>query len=76
VTGVMTGPMGELVKTMGQLADLSQTDDAKKAARSKIKAVKNDLYAIAAAVDRKDGANALKGHAAATDDLVAFIKSL
>jgi len=75
VTGVMTGPMGELVRTMGQLADLSSNEGGAPA-RQKIKALKNDLYAISAAVDRKDVAGAGKGHAAATDDLVAFLRAL
>lgn len=73
VSGVMTGPMGEVVRDMGLLSDLSSNADA---ARAKVKLVKSDLYAIQAAVDRKDGATAQKFHQAATKDLVAFVKAL
>jgi hypothetical protein len=73
ITGVLTGPMGELIRTMGQLADLSENASV---AQSNVKLVKTDLYAISAAVERKEGGNALKYHAAATKNLVAFVKSL
>lgn len=52
VTGVLTGPLGELVRTMGQLADLSLDSDA---AKEKVKLVKKDLCAVGAAVDRHEG---------------------
>lgn len=42
VTGVMTGPMGELTRTMGQLADESPNATEVKA---QIKVVKTDLFA-------------------------------
>ena len=73
VTGVLTGPMGDLVRNMLQLADLSENS-----AQSKklIQTVKTDLYAISAAIERKDGAAALKYHQAATKDLLSFVKSL
>jgi len=74
VQGVMTGPMGELISTMGQLAKLSESKTD--VLQSKIKSVKTDLYAIQAAVDRKDPTAALKAHTAATNDLVAFVKVL
>ena len=73
VSGIMTGPMGELIRSMVTLADVSEHAAV---AKKNIKQVKNDLYAIAAAVDRKDGATALKCHADATKSLVAFVKSL
>ena len=73
VSGVMTGPMGELIRNMGLLADLSENPAA---AKGKIKQVKTDLYAISGAVERKDGVGVLKGHEAATADLVLFVKSL
>ena len=41
-----------------------------------IKGFKTDLYAISAAVDKKDVTAALKAHTLATKDLVTFIKSL
>jgi hypothetical protein len=73
VTGILTGRMGELIKTMGQLADLSANSDA---AKVKVKAMKTSLYAMSAAVDRKDQTTLLKSHAVATNELVAFVKSL
>lgn len=72
ITGVLTGPMGELIRTMGQIADLSGSA----AAKQKVKAVKNDLYAMSDGINRKDPALVLKNHQAATSDLVAFVKSL
>ena len=73
VTGVLTGPMGDLVRTMGQLADLSENSGT---AKDLTKKFKNDLYAIAAAVDRKEGDKALNYHSVATSDLVSFVKVL
>ena len=73
VLGVMTGPMGELIRTMNQLVELSEN---KAIAKSKVGVVKTDLYAISAAVDRKQVDAALKAHQAATDHLVDFVKSL
>ena len=70
VTGVLTGPMGELMRTMGQL---SATNTA---AQGTVKLVKKDLYAMADAVSRKDGNAVLKYHTAATNDLAAFVKAL
>ena len=73
VTGILTGPMGELIRNMGQLADLSENAAA---AKAHIKQVKLDLYAISAAVDQKNQAKVIQAHEAATNSLVAFVKSL
>jgi hypothetical protein len=73
VTGVLTGPMGELIRTMGQLADLSENAGA---AKDSIKQIKLDLYGISAAVAKKDVDKAKQYHTASTCDLVAFIKLL
>ena len=73
VLGVLTGPMGELMCNMGLLADLSENPAASK---EKVKKVKTDLYAISAAVERKDAGVIIKNHEAATKDLVLFVKSL
>jgi len=73
VTGVLTGPMGELIRTMNHLVELS---DNQTAAKALVGQVKIDLYAISAAVGRKEVASALKSHQAATDHLVAFVKAL
>uniref|UniRef100_A0A7S2YHQ8 Uncharacterized protein n=1 Tax=Entomoneis paludosa TaxID=265537 RepID=A0A7S2YHQ8_9STRA len=73
VSGVMTGPMGELVRNMLLLSDLSENGTQ---AKKMVQVVKTDLYGISAAVERKDGATALKFHQAATKDLVTFVKTL
>lgn len=74
ISGVLTGPCGELIRTMGQVAALSEKDES--TFKTRINQLKNDLYAMQAGVDRKDTATVLKFHQAATADLVAFIKSL
>lgn len=73
VTGVMTGPCGDLIRTLGQLADNSENAIA---AKQNVQQFKTNLYAIQAAVDRKQGDLVLKYHKAATQDLVAFVQSL
>ncbi|KAL7568796.1 hypothetical protein ACA910_007216 [Epithemia clementina (nom. ined.)] len=79
-SGILTGPMGELIRTMSDLASASANDSsAVKNDPLKLMMVqkfKTDLYALSAALDRRDGATALKYHQAATDDLVAFVKAL
>jgi hypothetical protein len=77
VTGILTGPMGELIRTMGQVADLSNENGTNNnSAREQIKKVKVDLYAMNDGVGRKDQGMVLRYHAAATNDLVTFIKAL
>ncbi len=73
VNSVITGPMGGLGVTMDKLSKLSE-NEVELCRLEKI--VKNDLYAIAAAVDRKNGAEVLKMHDKATEDLVAYAKAL
>jgi hypothetical protein len=70
INSALTGPMGELIRTMGQLS----VDNA--SAQSKVATVKRDLYALQEALSRKDGALVLKFHAAATNDLAAFVQAL
>ena len=73
VNSVLTGPMGSLGGTMSQLAALSENEEQLSALA---KNVKNDLYAIVAAADRKNGDQILKLHEKATNDLVAYAKAL
>ena len=77
-SNVLTGPMGELIRTMLQLVELSSSSSLSSPATAKkyIAKVKTNLYALSAALDRKDGKLALQYHQAATDDLVAFVKAL
>ena len=72
VLGVTTGPMGGLAVTLDQLAKANDNQEALKSA----KRVKNDLYEMAAAVERKNGEVILQAHAKATKDLDSFINSL
>ena len=73
ITGVMAGPMGELVRNMGQVADLTENADA---ARQLVAGTKKNLYALQDGVNRKDQKLVLQYHAAVTNNLVAFVKAL
>lgn len=74
IKGILTGPMGELLVTMNQLAAIStqQPDRSTKLAKQ----VKTHIFDISAATDRKDASAILKSTNAATDSLVAFVQSL
>jgi hypothetical protein len=74
ITGIMTGPMGELIRTMVQLASANNNENQK--SKDLIKVVKNDLYALSDGVTKKDSAMVLQYHTKTTSDLVLFIKSL
>ncbi len=65
--------MNPLGVTMDKLSKLSA--DEEKSCRLE-KVVKSDLYAIASAVERKQGDEILKLHKKATEDLVAYAKAL
>jgi hypothetical protein len=71
INSALTGPMSELIRTMGQLSVLGNA-----AAQSMVATVKKDLYALQEALSRKDGALVLQFHAAATNDLAAFVQAL
>jgi len=73
VLGVISGPMGTLGQTMDSLAAASDNKDKLLELGKK---VKTDLYAIAAAVERKQGDKILEFHAKTTNDLVAYAKAL
>ena len=73
VRGVITGPMGSLLSTMNDLSKLSSSPDK---TSDLAKTVKLDLFAISAAVERKNGDLILKYHQSATDNLVAFVNAL
>ena len=73
VLGVMTGPMGTLGRKMDQLSKLS-SDPAKVGAFAK--KVKTDLYAIAAAAEKKSVEMPLQAHEQATADLVVFVNAI
>jgi hypothetical protein len=73
VTGELTGGMGQLSFTMTALAKLSSNPTQSDLIAKK---VKSDVFAIGAAATQKSTADALQAHAAATQDLVLFVKSL
>ena len=73
ITGVLTGPMGTLSNSMDLL---SKASDNPSANADRAKRVKNDLYGISGAVDRRNGGSALEYHKLATEHLVEFLKSL
>ncbi len=75
VTGVITGPMGSLGRTMDQLSKLCE-DEAQLKLIGLEKSIKTDLYAIAAAAEKKNGEQILKFHEKATQDLIAYAKAL
>ena len=72
VTGVLTGPMGELSSTLTALVKLSDNADAPKLAQK----VKTNCFAMGTGVSNKNADVVLKAHDAATKDLVVFLRSL
>ena len=74
VKGIIAGPMGELLTTMNLLAPKST--QLPERSSSLAKQVKVQIFAIDAAADKKDGKGVLKASQAATEALVAFVKSL
>jgi hypothetical protein len=73
VTGVLLGPCGELLQTMGKLADTSENAVA---AKNVMKQTKLDLYAITAAVSKKNIDKATELTLAVQSDIAAFVKVL
>jgi hypothetical protein len=73
VTGVLLGPCGELLQTMGKLADTSENAVA---ARNVMKQTKLDLYAITAAVNKKNVDKATQLTLSVQSDIAAFVKVL
>jgi hypothetical protein len=73
VTGVLLGPCGELLQTMGKLADTSENTQA---ARDIMKQTKLDLYAITAAVGKKNVDKATQLTLAVQKDIASFVKVL
>jgi hypothetical protein len=77
VTGVLLGPMGELLVTMNQIVGMTSkstgSDEAMVATLRDV--VKKDLYAMQAAVDKRQADVALKNHAQSTIHLDEFIQA-
>jgi hypothetical protein len=73
VTGILLGPLGDLVETMNQLT--KQSKDASKVL-ALAKKTKAALYDIFQAAERKQGERALAAHKEATTYLSDFLKAL
>jgi hypothetical protein len=73
ITGMLTGPMGQLSATMTLIVKLSSNPEKSKVAAAK---VKNDIFAVGAATTNKNGAAVLQAHKAATENLLVFLKTL
>jgi hypothetical protein len=65
--------MNPLGSTMDKLSKLSDNEEK---CCSLEKVVKNNLYALSAAVERKEGNKVLALHEKVTNDLVAYAKAL
>ena len=74
VNSILTGPMGELLGVMNQLAPLSTQQPDQSVALAK--QVKLQIFAISAAVGRKDGNGIRTATEGASTALVAFVQSL
>ncbi|KAL3933285.1 MAG: hypothetical protein SGBAC_010468 [Bacillariaceae sp.] len=73
VTGILTGPMGQLSSTLTQVSALA-TNPA--VAKDKAQIVKQDLFAMGTATSNKQGDAVLKYQKKAIDDLGVFLNSL
>ena len=72
VIGVMTGPMGNLSLTMNELVKASDNDISKAKCKSLSVEIRNDLYAIAGAADRKQVKDAMVSFQRAEEKLNKF----
>lgn len=73
ITGVLTGPMGQLSSTMTLLCKLADKPDV---AKQKAQVVKQDVFAMGTATTNKAGSDVLKYQQLAIQDLAVFLKSL
>jgi hypothetical protein len=75
ITGVLTGPMGQLSATLGLLVGLAE-EGARDKAKQKAQKVKQDLFSMGTATTNRQTAEILKYQKLATEDLAVFLKSL
>jgi len=73
ITGVLTGPMGQLSSTMTLLCKLT---DRPEEAKQKAQIVKNDIFAMGTATTNKAAEDVIKYQQLAIQDLAIFLKSL
>jgi hypothetical protein len=73
LTGVLTGPMGQLSSTMALLEKLAKNPGV---AKQNAQSVKQDIFAMGTAVTNKQGDAVLKYRSLALEDLATFLKGL
>jgi hypothetical protein len=73
ITGVLTGPMGQLSSTLTMLSKLAEDPSE---AKQNAQTVKNNLFAMGTATTNKEGCQVLKYQEQAVQDLAVFLKSL
>ena len=73
LTGVLTGPMGQLSSTMALLEKLAENPGL---AKQNAQRVKQDVFAIGTAVTNKQAEAVLKYRTLALKDLATFLKEL
>lgn len=73
VSGVLLGPLGTLVETMSLLTKQSENGSEAAEFARQTKIAMNNVFQ---AVERKEGAKAIAAHEQATQNLVAFVKTL
>ena len=73
LSGVLTGPMGQLSSTMALLQKLAENPGLTK---QNAQRVKQDVFAIGTAVTNKQADAVLKYRSLALDDLATFLKEL
>lgn len=73
ITGVLTGPMGQLSSTMTLLCKLADRPDE---AKQRAQTVKNDVFAMGTATTNKSPDDVIKYQQLAIQDLAVFLKSL
>ncbi len=73
LTGVLTGPMGQLSSTMALLEKLAKNPGV---AKQNAQSVKQDIFAMGTAVTNKQGDAVLKYRSLALEDLAIFLKGL
>ena len=76
VLGVLTGPMGTLSSTMNELTKNVEDNGKKNKIKALSTAVRQDLYAISAAVDRKNAKDAMSAYEKAAVKLDQFVLSV
>lgn len=72
VLGVITGPLGTLSSTMNELVKNIDDESIQKNAKRLSVDIRNDLYAIAGAVDKKSSKDAMVALSKAEEKLEKF----